>query len=151
MGALDPTNNAANLAALQARVDSTFPNSGASFTLAQAATLRLKGDNPFQGSLLPVTGSRVAIAWSARYRATNLTGSLIVVDATNQAMGEAAILADAKATLDAADIRMTSIGAGGTAYDPDAPIDLPVGRYDPTLKGDARWLDAVVQNKRYSW
>lgn len=108
----NPTQNAAVLAALQARVDAKFPNQGANFALVSfEPSPRFSGDSKFQAST-PVNPkqTRTAIAWSAVYRGRNVPGTTIVCNAgtATEAMATAMLLTEASEVLDLIDRNIDS-------------------------------------------
>lgn len=141
--AYDPTKNAEKLAILTARAFTTYPQAGGQFTLASAATTRLGGNHPAQPWFRPSTASRTAIAWSAVYRGVKLPGYLLVADTANVELAKAAALQSAVEAFDLTDMRQLRAGAGNGAGAfgvlPGKPA--PLMSYDPTLQGDARWIN----------
>lgn len=145
----DPTQNAARLTLLQNRCRTTYPTQGGGFTLASAATTRLAGDHPYQLWLrASPTGPRTIVAWTAVYRATLLRGRFIVVDADLQPLGEAATLQDALDAFDLLDQRILRQGGGSGPFGVQTGVNVPRPYYDPTLTGDARWVNAPTQGFR---
>ena len=155
--AFDQAQNAARLAALQQRCNDTYPRSGGRFDLAQSATIRWSGDNPFQTTFAPVSQSRVAVAWSCTYRGVTLRGSLIVVDASQAGLGVAATLEDAERALAGIDMRILRSGGATGALGVRIGENVPRPYYSPGAdtigdgnrvpggverKGDGRWVNS---------
>jgi hypothetical protein len=117
----DVTQNAAILAALQARCDQTFPMTGGKFVFASEPTMRTLGDSLFQNAILPQTQERTAIAWSAVYRIKVLVGTLLVCDTSMLALATAMMLQEATDALNIVDMKLLTQGSPEALYPSTAP------------------------------
>ena len=112
---LNPTTNAAQLAALIARCDYQ------QFALTSISTTLLNAGHPYQAEFPVPSGSLVALGWTGVYRGRTLPGSQqppLIVGASNIQSGQAAVLTAAADFLNGMDLQAASAGANPNPYDP---------------------------------
>ncbi len=108
----DPSTNAAQIVALQARCDY------AQFTVSVVATQLLNGSHPYQPqfSVRPPASSNVAISFSCVYRGAKVSQPPLICLASQTALGTAAVLDAASNVLNTLDLRADFDGANPNAY-----------------------------------
>lgn len=102
----DPSTNAANLAALQARCDYQ------QFVVSVSTTQLLQSQHPNQAQFIVTTqGPNVAISFTAVYHKVKFTQVPLICATSQQAAGTAAVLNDAQNILNLFDLRADFDGA----------------------------------------